>query len=107
MKTTLHFKILMYAMLLFISERTFSQLTLIKDIYLGTLGSEPREMTPMGNNVLEVFRNFPEWHKLSITEYNAMCNHMNIVQSYKETWQTIDDKIKTFFGDTHGIISKT
>jgi len=48
--------------------------------------------SPMGNNVLEVFRNFPEWHKLSITEYNAMCNHMNIVQSYKETWQTIDDK---------------
>jgi len=52
MKTTLHFKILIYAMLLFISERTFSQVTLIKDIYLGTLGSEPREMTPMGNNVL-------------------------------------------------------
>jgi len=48
--------------------------------------------SPMGNNVLEVFGNFPEWHKLSITEYNAMCNHMNIVQSYKETWQTIDDK---------------
>lgn len=48
--------------------------------------------SPMGNNVLDVFRNFPEWHKLPIKKYNAMCNHVNIVQSYKETWQTIDDK---------------
>jgi len=47
--------------------------------------------SPMGSNVLEVFRNFPKWHKLSSKEYNAMCNHANIVQSYKETWETIDD----------------
>ena len=46
----------------------------------------------MGNNVLEVFKRFPKWHKLSIKDYNAMCNHINIVQSYKETWETIDDK---------------
>jgi len=48
--------------------------------------------SPMGNNVLDVFKRFPKWHKLSIEEYNAMCNHINIVQSYKETWETIDDK---------------
>ncbi|SDS17085.1 metallo-beta-lactamase family protein [Formosa sp. Hel1_31_208] len=48
--------------------------------------------SPMGNNVLDVFRNFPEWHKLSMQDYNAMCNHINIIQSYKETWETIDDK---------------
>ena len=48
--------------------------------------------SPMGNNVLSVFKRFPEWHKLSDAEYNAMCNHINIVQSYKETWETIDDK---------------
>ncbi|HLV38539.1 MBL fold metallo-hydrolase [Xanthomarina sp.] len=48
--------------------------------------------SPMGNNVLEVFKHFPEWHKLSIEEYQAMCNHFNIIQSYKETWETIDDK---------------
>lgn len=48
--------------------------------------------SPMGNNVLEVFKRFPKWHKLSESEYNAMCNHINIVQSYKETWETIDDK---------------
>ena len=48
--------------------------------------------SPMGNNVLEVFKRFPKWHKLSMQEYKAMCNHINIVQSYKETWETIDDK---------------
>ncbi|QHI35652.1 Ribonuclease [Kordia antarctica] len=48
--------------------------------------------SPMGANVLEVFRRFPKWHKLPIDEYNAMCNHMNIVASYRETWETIDDK---------------
>ena len=48
--------------------------------------------SPMGNNVLEVFKRFPKWHKLSDADYNNMCNHVNIVQSYKETWETIDDK---------------
>jgi metallo-beta-lactamase family protein len=47
--------------------------------------------SPMGNNVLEVFKQFPEWHKLSTEEYYAMCNHVTIVQSYRETWETIDD----------------
>ena len=48
--------------------------------------------SPMGNNVLEVFRRFSKWHKLSDEEYQAMCNHVNIIQSYKETWETIDDR---------------
>lgn len=48
--------------------------------------------SPMGNNVLDVFKRFPKWHKLSMVDYNAMCNHINIVQSYQETWETIDDK---------------
>lgn len=48
--------------------------------------------SPMGNNVLEVFKRFPKWHKLSTQDYNAMCNHVNIIQSYRETWETIDDK---------------
>lgn len=47
--------------------------------------------SPMGNNVLEVFKRFPSWHKLSEVEYRAMCTHINIIQSYKETWETIDD----------------
>lgn len=48
--------------------------------------------SPMGTNVLEVFKRFPKWHKLSPNEYNAMCSHVNIIQSYRETWETIDDK---------------
>lgn len=48
--------------------------------------------SPMGNNVLSVFNRFPKWHKLSDADYNDMCNHVNIIESYKETWETIDDK---------------
>ena len=47
--------------------------------------------SPMGNNVLEVFKRYPKWHKLSMDEYAAMCNHVTIVESYRETWETIDD----------------
>ena len=48
--------------------------------------------SPMGNRVLEVFQRFPMWHKLSVSEYRAMCNHVTILESYKETWETIDNK---------------
>ena len=48
--------------------------------------------SPMGNRVLEVFQRFPKWHKLSVSEYRAMCNHVTILESYKETWETIDNK---------------
>lgn len=47
--------------------------------------------SPMGNNVLEVFEHYPDWHKLTPVEYRNMCNHINIVSSYAETWETIDD----------------
>lgn len=47
--------------------------------------------SPMGNNVLSVFKSFPEWHKLSMSDYMAMCNHINIITSYRETWETIDN----------------
>ncbi|EGV43484.1 MBL fold metallo-hydrolase [Bizionia argentinensis JUB59] len=48
--------------------------------------------SPMGQNVLEVFRQFPDWHKLTASEYDAMCNHVTITESYKDTWKAIDDK---------------
>lgn len=47
--------------------------------------------SPMGNNVLSVFQNFPDWHKLPMKDFNAMSNRMNIITSYKETWETIDN----------------
>lgn len=48
--------------------------------------------SPMGNNVLDVFGTYMNWHKISAQEYHAMCNHVNIITSYKETWKTVDDK---------------
>jgi metallo-beta-lactamase family protein len=47
--------------------------------------------SPMGNNVLSVFEEFPNWHKLSKNEYEAMRNHFTIIESYADTWKTIDD----------------
>lgn len=47
--------------------------------------------SPMGNNVLGVFERFASWHKLPPAEFSAMKHRMNIVTSYKETWETIDD----------------
>ena len=47
--------------------------------------------SPMGQNVLEIFERFPECHKLDMGEYHAMCSHMNLVASYRETWEMIDD----------------
>ncbi len=47
--------------------------------------------SPMGNNVLSVFELFPNWHKLPMKEYYAVCNHINIVTSYRETWEVIDN----------------
>ncbi len=47
--------------------------------------------SPMGINVLDIFKRFPDWHKLPIEEYNAMCRHMTLIESYRETWETIDD----------------
>ncbi len=47
--------------------------------------------SPMGNNVLSVFESFPDWHKLPLHEYHAICNHINIVTSYRETWEVVDN----------------
>ena len=48
--------------------------------------------SPMGNRVLSIFEQYPEWHKLSKTEMRAMQKHFNIITSYAETWKTIDDR---------------
>lgn len=47
--------------------------------------------SPMGNNVLSVFQNFSDWHKIPMKDFNAMSKRMNIITSYKETWETIDN----------------
>ena len=47
--------------------------------------------SPMGNNVLSVFEQFPDWHQLSKKEYYGMNSHIHIITSYRETWETIDN----------------
>jgi len=47
--------------------------------------------SPMGNNVLSVFERFPSWHKLSPADFHNMSSRMNIITSYRETWETIDN----------------
>ncbi|MGB3343588.1 MAG: MBL fold metallo-hydrolase [Aequorivita sp.] len=47
--------------------------------------------SPMGNNVLSVFKNFPDWHKLPLTDFKAMNKRMHIITSYRDTWKTIDN----------------
>lgn len=61
--------------------------------------------SPMGNNVLNVFRRYSKWHKLSDADYHAMCKHVNIVKSYKETWQTLDDKRSKIILAASGMIT--
>lgn len=48
--------------------------------------------SPMGNNVLDVFHQYRDWHKLPIEDCTKMCNTFQIVESYKETWEVIDNK---------------
>lgn len=47
--------------------------------------------SPMGNDVLSVFRAFPEWHRIPQADFDAMCKHMTLISSYRDTWNTIDD----------------
>ena len=47
--------------------------------------------SPMGNNVLNLFRKFPDWHEMPMKELNAASNHMRLITSFRETWEAIDD----------------
>jgi metallo-beta-lactamase family protein len=48
--------------------------------------------SPMGDKVLDVFRKYHQWHKLTFDETNEMIQAFRIVESYKQTWEVIDDK---------------
>ncbi len=48
--------------------------------------------SPMGNNVLRVFEDFPEWHNMPIAEFKQMMRKVHLITSFKETWETIDNK---------------
>ncbi|UGU14711.1 MBL fold metallo-hydrolase [Sinomicrobium kalidii] len=47
--------------------------------------------SPMGEEVLRVFLQYPDWHKVSRDEFRAILNFVKIVDSYRETWNVIDN----------------
>lgn len=47
--------------------------------------------TPMGSNVSELFHKHHAWHRLSADEFKQLSRRVHEVQSYKETWEMIDD----------------
>lgn len=47
--------------------------------------------SPMGKNVLEVFHKYHEWHKLPLAECTAMCEHIRLVETPKETKAIVED----------------
>ncbi|MCF8258832.1 MAG: MBL fold metallo-hydrolase [Flavobacteriales bacterium] len=47
--------------------------------------------SPMGANVLDVFRNNPEWHRLSFKDCEEMCHQFDIIRDYKDTMEQVAD----------------
>lgn len=47
--------------------------------------------SPMGTNVLSVFEQFSDWHRLSPQSFRRMKKRFYITQSYADTWKTIDN----------------
>ncbi|MDW5290889.1 MBL fold metallo-hydrolase [Formosa sp. PL04] len=48
--------------------------------------------SPMATNMLELFQNTRDWHKLEYQEYSEMCSHFNIVSDYYDSMQLREDK---------------
>lgn len=48
--------------------------------------------SPMGNNVLDVFKHHQVWHKLTSDDYNKMCKSFTIVKDFRETLNLMDSK---------------
>lgn len=61
--------------------------------------------SPMGANVLNVFHKNRDWHKLSIDDCTKMCDAFQIVESYKETWEVIDNRKPKIVVAGSGMIS--
>jgi len=47
--------------------------------------------SPMGTDALAVFRKHHNWHKLTDDETIKMSERFHVVQSFKETWEIIDN----------------
>lgn len=78
----------------FAVERTQTLMYVIwKLLNQGKIPDMPLVMdSPMGANVLKVFEDNRQWHKLSKEEYQGMCRVFRVVKSYKETWDVINNE---------------
>ena len=47
--------------------------------------------SPMGDKVLDVFKNNPDWHEKTGAEFKEIISAFRIVEHFKETWEIIDD----------------
>lgn len=47
--------------------------------------------TPMGSGVTDLFQKYHSWHQLSADEFRQLSSRVREVQSYRETWEMIDD----------------
>ncbi len=61
--------------------------------------------TPMGADVLEVFKNYTGWHTLSLSECIEMCKMYRIVKDIKETYQVIHTQFPKVIIAGSGMVS--
>ncbi len=72
-------QILMYILWQMVRDKELPKMMMVMD-------------SPMGANVLRVFQDFREWHKLSYEECEKMCEQFRIVRSYSETVEIMNIK---------------
>ena len=51
------------------------------------------------------FKNFKDWHKLTLTDCEKMCDAFQIVEKIKETWEVINNKNPKIIIAGSGMIS--
>lgn len=61
--------------------------------------------SPMGANVLDVFHHSANWHKLTKEECTEMCEYIHTVESFRETWEIIDNKKSKIIIAGSGMVS--
>lgn len=61
--------------------------------------------SPMGNNVLDLFIEFHQWHKLSMQDAIKMKSSFEIIEDYKETWDVINKKTSKVIIAGSGMVS--
>ncbi len=61
--------------------------------------------SPMGKNVMDVFRNHPDWHKLKTELCQRVCNAFTMVKDIKETYTVINNKAPKIIIAGSGMIS--